>query len=104
MVLAARTSASSRGILSSSLAAWTKQERRRALYLHALDTGVGYALGWAERSGWSRRCRRSVQLLAAVLRLVLSALLGRPRSSFGAVALAALYQFFPGMEYVAEGA
>ena len=79
-------------------------ELRRALCLRACDTGVVWALGWAERSGWSYRCRKGARLLAAVLRLVLLALLGRPRSSVGALALAAFYQCLPVAEEVVGGA
>ena len=68
---------------------------RRAFYLHALDAGVGVALGWAERRGSSSHCLRSARLLVKVLRLVLSALLERPRSAAGAAAVAALYHFVP---------
>ena len=68
---------------------------RRALYLRALDAGVGVSLGWAERRGTSSRCLRTARLLCKVLRLVLSALLERPRSAAGAAAVAALYQFVP---------
>ena len=67
----------------------------RARYLRALDNGTGFALGWAEHRGWTPHWRRSLELLATVLRIVFSALLSRPRSTFGAAALTALYQCLP---------
>ena len=72
-----------------------RQQRRRAFYLRARDAGVGEALGWAERRGWPLHWRRSLELLTTVLRIVFSALLSRPRSTFGAAALTALYQCLP---------
>ena len=45
-----------------------------------------------------------MRLFAAVVRVVLEALLGRPRGSIGVAALAALYQLLPGVEEATEGA
>ena len=72
-----------------------RQEPRRAGYFYALDTGVGRALGWAERTGWSYRCWRVCRLFAAAVRAVLGALIGHPRGAAGAAAFAALYASFP---------
>ena len=75
-----------------------RQERRRAGYLYALDKGVGHALGWAERTGWSYRCWRACKLFAAAVRAVLGVLFVHPRGAASAAALAALYRLLPGVE------
>ena len=75
-----------------------RQERRRAGYFYALDKGVGHALGWAERTGWSYRCWRACKLFAAAVRAVLGVLLGHPRGAASVAALAALYRLLPGVE------
>ncbi len=66
---------------------------RRALHFQALETGVGVALGWSEARGSSPLFARSIVLLGGLLRRLLSALLGRPRSVTGAATIAALSQF-----------
>ena len=66
---------------------------RRALHFQALDAGVGVALGWVEARGSSPLFARGVLLLGGLLRRLLSALLGRPRSVTGAATIAALSQF-----------
>ena len=66
---------------------------RRALHFQALEAGVGVALGWAEARGSSPLYVRGILLLGDLLRRLLSALLGRPRSVAGAATIAALCQF-----------
>ena len=78
-------------------------QQRRALYLRACDAGVGLALGWTERAGCPRRLRVGARLAAAVLRAVLLALVERPRSTLGGVAIAALYRCFPIAEQLVVG-
>ena len=80
-----------------------RQQQRRALYLRACDAGVGLALGWTEHAGCPRRLRVGARLAAAVLRAVLLALVERPRSTLGGVAVAALYWFFPLAEQLVVG-
>ena len=75
-----------------------RQERRRAGYFYALDTGVGRALGWAERTGWSYRCWRVCRLFAAAVRAVLGALFGHSYSSAGVAVLDTLSRLLPGEE------
>ena len=80
-----------------------RQQQRRALYLRACDAGVGLALGWTEHAGCPRRLRVGARLAAAVLRAVLLALVERPRSTLGGVAIAALYRCFPIAEQLVVG-
>ena len=80
-----------------------RQQQRRALYLRACDAGVGLALGWAEHSGCPRRFRVGARLAAAVLRAVLLALVERPRSTLGGIAVAALCRCFPIAEQLVVG-
>ena len=75
-----------------------RQERRRAGYLYALDKGVGHALGWAERTGWSYRCWKACKPFLAAARAALVVLFEHGRGAAGVAALAALYRLLPGVE------
>ena len=79
-----------------------RQERRRAGYFYALDRGVGRALGWAERTGWSYRCWRACKPLVAAARTALVVLFEHVheilRGAAGVATLAALYRLLPGVE------
>ena len=79
-----------------------RQERRRAGYFYALDKGVGRALGWAERTGWSYRCWRACKPLVAAARAALVVLFEHVheilRGAAGVATLAALYRLLPGVE------
>ena len=78
-------------------------QQRRALYLRACDAGVGLALGWTEHTRCPRRLRVGARLAAAVLRAVLLALVERPRSTLGGIAVAALCRCFPIAEQLVVG-